>query len=248
VLHQVAAHVIGDDGVRDAVLAQLPGGELRALVARARLVDPDVHRDAPVMGGVDGRRRGAIVHEGQPARVAVRQDIHRRAALARANFFDQRDTVLADAAAKLRVLIRDRGGRLARDADHLLDGAASLNRGELALDRPLQVDGRGARGLEGFAVRFQRRQERLAAPGRRVERGQIHPVARRRADQPRAAQQHLADGVSHLVHGGQVHDLEPVRQHVLVDDLDHARIVGLDPDRAVMDAVDKHEVTYPFQG
>ena len=43
--HQVAAGVVRDHGVRDAVLAELPRGEARALVARPRLVDPDVDRE-----------------------------------------------------------------------------------------------------------------------------------------------------------------------------------------------------------
>ena len=46
VLHQVAAGVVDDDRVRHAVLAQLPGGQAGALVARAGLVHPDMDRDA----------------------------------------------------------------------------------------------------------------------------------------------------------------------------------------------------------
>ena len=42
VLHQMAAGIVGDHGVRHAVLAELPGGERGALVARPRLVDPDM--------------------------------------------------------------------------------------------------------------------------------------------------------------------------------------------------------------
>ena len=47
VLHQMAAGIVGDDGVRHAVLAEFPGGQRRALVARARLVHPDVDAACP---------------------------------------------------------------------------------------------------------------------------------------------------------------------------------------------------------
>src|SRR5205814_4427035 len=57
-LDEVAAGVVDDHRVGDAVLAQLPGGQRGALVARARLVDPDVDREARVVGRVDaGQRR-----------------------------------------------------------------------------------------------------------------------------------------------------------------------------------------------
>ena len=55
VLHQVAAGVVGDHRMADAVMAELPGGERGALVARPRLVDPDMDADALVMGHVDRR-------------------------------------------------------------------------------------------------------------------------------------------------------------------------------------------------
>ena len=46
VLHEMAARVVDDDGVRHAVLVEFPRGERRALVARPRFVDPDVDRQA----------------------------------------------------------------------------------------------------------------------------------------------------------------------------------------------------------
>jgi hypothetical protein len=42
---------------------ELPRGEAGALVARARLVDVDVHGDPGVVRRVDGRRGGAHVHK-----------------------------------------------------------------------------------------------------------------------------------------------------------------------------------------
>ena len=69
--HQVAAGVVRDHGMRDAVLPELPRGEARALVARPRLVDPHVDREAALVRGVDRRERGAPIDRGEPARVAV---------------------------------------------------------------------------------------------------------------------------------------------------------------------------------
>ena len=42
VLHEMAAGVVDDDGVGDALLVEFPGGERCALIAGASFVDPDV--------------------------------------------------------------------------------------------------------------------------------------------------------------------------------------------------------------
>ena len=82
-LHQMAAGIVRDHRVRHAVLAELPGGERGALVARARLVDPDVDRYAFIVSLVDWGRRGAPVDAGEPAGVAVGEHVQaRRLALA----------------------------------------------------------------------------------------------------------------------------------------------------------------------
>ena len=81
VLHQVAAGIVDDQRVRHAVAAQLPGGQRGALVARAGLVDPDMHRDARPRGLVDRRGGGAPVDGGEPAGVAVGEDVDRLARL-----------------------------------------------------------------------------------------------------------------------------------------------------------------------
>jgi hypothetical protein len=55
----VAAGIVDDDRMRDTVLAELPGGAAGALVARTGLVDPDMDRDAVILGAVDWGERGA---------------------------------------------------------------------------------------------------------------------------------------------------------------------------------------------
>ena len=81
VLHQMAAGVVGDHGVRDAVMPEFPGGERGALIARPGLVDPDVDRDAALMRQVDRRGRRAPIDRRQPAGVAMGQDVDRFAGL-----------------------------------------------------------------------------------------------------------------------------------------------------------------------
>jgi hypothetical protein len=71
VLHQVAAGVVRDHRVRHAVLTKFPGGQSGALVARTRLVDPDMERHPPVVRHVDRCQRGAEIDGRKPAGVAV---------------------------------------------------------------------------------------------------------------------------------------------------------------------------------
>jgi predicted nucleic acid-binding protein len=103
-LHEMAAGVVDDDGVRHAVLGEFERGQRRALIARPRLVDEDVHRRAAVVGHVDRRRRGAPIDRRQPAGVAMGQDVDRAPALA-VDRFDQGQAGLADAPVAGDVLV-----------------------------------------------------------------------------------------------------------------------------------------------
>ena len=77
----MAAGVVGDHGVRHAVLAELPGGQRGALVARPRLVDPDMDGDARVVRQIDRRGRGAPIDGREPAGVAMGQHVDALAGL-----------------------------------------------------------------------------------------------------------------------------------------------------------------------
>lgn len=57
VLHQMAARIVDDQRVRNIIGRQLPGGELRALIARPGFIDPDVNVHATLMSEVDRCRR-----------------------------------------------------------------------------------------------------------------------------------------------------------------------------------------------
>ena len=96
-LHQMAAGIVGDQRVRHAMAGQFPGGEAGALVARPRLVDPDVHRNAGVVRTVDDAERRAPVDAGDPAGVAMGEDVDRSdRALGLVGLADQRQPVLGD--------------------------------------------------------------------------------------------------------------------------------------------------------
>src|SRR5262249_54434527 len=74
-VHQMAAGIVDDYGVRDAMLAELPGGEAGALVARPGLVDPDMDRHPLIVGAVNRGERGAPVDGGEPPGIAMRQHL-----------------------------------------------------------------------------------------------------------------------------------------------------------------------------
>ena len=48
-LHEVAPGVVGDHGIGNPVLGQLPGGE-QALITRAGFIDPNMNRNAGIVG------------------------------------------------------------------------------------------------------------------------------------------------------------------------------------------------------
>src|SRR4030067_1412921 len=65
--------VVGDDGVIDPLIQQLPGREFRTLQAGPRLVDVDEYFLASTMSNSNWGQGSAKVHSSQSARVAVRQ-------------------------------------------------------------------------------------------------------------------------------------------------------------------------------
>ncbi len=231
-LHQVPAGVVRDDGVRHAVRAQFEGGERRALVARAGLVHPDMDGKPGVMRHIDRRERGAPVHAGEPAGIAVGEDVDGFARLALGGLADQRQAVFADLAAGLDVLIaKGAGARIGASEPALARLVA--HRGQHLVERPAQVHRRRARGHQRLAGRLQRFVRGILA------QGETYAISRRRADQRRAAHLHRPDRVGGILQRGQPRGLEAERQLRLVDDL-HRPAVPAHPDRAVMPPIDLH--------
>ena len=224
VAHQMAAGIIGDHRVGDAVLAEFPGGQAGALVARPRLVDPHMHRDPRIISAVDRRQGGAPIDRREPAGVAVGQDLHRAApALSPMRVFDQPEPVLADRAVDRDILFGD----FPRPCDR---GGKALFRRQLAemaahpVERPAQIDRRGARRGEAF--------DRAVEPLLRRVLGhrQGDPIRRCRADQRRPAHLHVADGARRIGGAREPENDKLMRQPGLIDDLDGSPILG-EPNR-----------------
>ena len=71
--HQRARRRVGHHAVRDAGLAQLPGGQAGALEQRTRLVHPDLGEPAALPGRAQHAARGPVAAGGERAGVAVRE-------------------------------------------------------------------------------------------------------------------------------------------------------------------------------
>ena len=231
-LHQITAGVVGDDGVRHAMGPELERRQRRPLIARPGLVDPDVKRDTVVIGAVDRRQRRTPIDGGEPAGVAMGENVDALTALLVGMRLDQPVAVLADLAAGFHVVVADLGGlgiggshpRLARLVAHRLLHLA---------ERPAKIDGRGpCRG------------ERLAGPLERVVRYVIAErkgcaIGRGGADQRRTPDLHCRDGPGGVFERFEGDGLEGEWKLGLIDDLDRPP-VGVQPDGPVVVAVDVH--------
>ena len=108
------------------------------------------------MGGVDRRGRGAVIDECEPAGVAMREDIHRRSALASAQLDDKRQAMLADASAELGVFVRDlRGGR-AKGLNPCFRAGRGADGREPAIDSPGKIHRCRARAFQQCAGALER--------------------------------------------------------------------------------------------
>ena len=134
----------------DPVLAELPGGEAGALVARPGLVDPDMERDAGIMRAIDRRQRRAPIDRGEPAGIAMGQDLDRpRGAAAAPGLLDQPGAVLADRAVDRDIRLGDLAGARQGGGEALLAAAAARNARRISssAQRRLTAVGRVAASL-----------------------------------------------------------------------------------------------------
>ena len=74
-LHEMTTRVVDDHRVRDTHLAQLEGGQAGPLIARAGLIDPDMDIDSCVPCSINRGSSAAIIDKGQPAGIAMGQDV-----------------------------------------------------------------------------------------------------------------------------------------------------------------------------
>ena len=116
-LHQMPPCIVGDQSAFDPFLLQLPGGEFGPLVPGPGLVHPDMDGDARIACCVDWGGGAAPVHKGQPAGIAVGEDIDRCPIFFLADGPDYLPTMLAQAATESGVLV---GNGTGHGKGHLL--------------------------------------------------------------------------------------------------------------------------------
>ena len=187
---------------------------------------------------VDRRRRRTMIDERKPARVAMRENIHRAAAFLRAQAPDQFLTVLPDSPAIFRVFVGDLLRHLEGHALFFVHALHRADRFHLALDGPGQVHRRGARRFQFRRRRSEIVFERSARPC--VQRRKIHSVSGGCADESRAAHMHLLDRGRHLLPGAYFFNDELMRKKALIDQADDPLIRLVRPDRPVMLALYFH--------
>ncbi len=105
-LHEMAGRVVGDDMVGDALLAEFPRSEGGSLGTWAGFVAVDVEFPSGGLGGVERRRGGADIDEGQPAGIAVGENVHA--------FADEGKAVFTNLPAMTDILLGEGFGGLQR--------------------------------------------------------------------------------------------------------------------------------------
>ena len=221
-----------------AVRAELEGRQRRPLVARPRLVHPHMQRHAALVRLVDRRQRRAAIDGGEPAGVAVGEDVDRLLVLlALGRHQDGLEAVLADAPVGLDVVLADLRRALVGCRQPSLPRQIA-HRAQHLLQRPAQVDG-------GGALRGQQRDGAVdgLVGGVRAQR-QANAVGGRGADQRRAAHLHGLNRARRVLDRLERRDRQLVRQLRLVDDLHRPAVRG-EPDRAIGLAVDVHAAAPP---
>ena len=149
VLHQMPARIVRDHRMRNAMRAEFIGCERCALIARARFVDPDMHGNTGIMRHIDGCQRRAPIDTGQPARIAMGENIDLILACFK-HLADQRQPGLADCMAHSHILVANRRSPLPRRVKPFSRLKRSQNRPHI-IQRPAQIDRCRAR-LEQMCV------------------------------------------------------------------------------------------------
>ena len=167
---------------------------------------------------VDGRGRRAPVDRGEPARVAMGENVEPRPRpLARREFAQDRQPMIANGAVDGDILLGERVRGRERGGFPRGGRQGSQDRRH-ALDRPGEIDGcwpRRGQSRRGLG------EPRVGGVG---AHGQRHAIRRRRADERRATHPHVTDGVDGVVEGFEAACREPMRQQRLIDDDDGTTI------------------------
>src|SRR5262249_59356822 len=93
--------------VRHARLAQFPRGKFRALISWSRLGSPNMERQTAVVRSVNRCGCRTMVHEGEPSCIAMRKHIDGPARFLGRDWLDQFQSVVANHAAMLDIVLGD---------------------------------------------------------------------------------------------------------------------------------------------
>ena len=201
----------------DLLLRELPRRERCALGTRPRFIAIDVKLPSLRLRGIHRRGGAADINEGQPAGVAVREDLHSAA--------NQLCAVLPDGLAMPHVFV----GKLLRCRQRqcllLLDRLAGAHGLSHVVHRVNGVNRGGSRGFEGVVNGLDVRQElgQVAAPEGARALGE--PIGRGGANRASAAHDHVFDGPGGLAEIARRDDAKFVWQQPLLDEQD-----GIGPD------------------
>ncbi len=227
----MAAGIVGQDGVVDAMAAQFKGGQRGALVAGTGLIDPDMEGNAGVMRQIDRRQGGAVIHRRQPAGIAMGEDVELLPGFFGGDALDDFQAMFADGFAHGHVFIGDGGGLGPSQRGALVAGTVQ-KRVPHAAQGPAQINGGGA-GLRQHVMH-----PRKIFIGGIAAHFQRQAVGRHGADQRGAAGLHAGDGVGGVRRRVQCQGDKFMRQFRLVDDAESIFADG--PDRTVMFAANLH--------
>ena len=245
VLHEMPARIVRDQRMGHAVPGELPRREACTLVTGTGFVDPHMYGKARVVRRVHGRQGRPVVHEGQPARVAMRQDVDGGSVrfLCRQRF-EQRFSVFADALARLGVFVGDGLGCNFGDMPLFFRGTSPRHGGKLAVNGPCQIGGRGAGSLQGGCGFGHERVESFSVLRGSFAGGKPHAVSGCCADEPRTSDEHVPDGVTKRTERRDRRRLETMGQHMLVNDMQAIRLIK--PDRPIRFSVYVHFLSLPI--
>ena len=84
-LHQVASCIVGNQGMRNAMLSKFPCGQPCTLVPWSCLIDPHMKRNALIVCQVDRGSYRSVIDVGKPSGVAMCENVKRLSIL----FFTQ---------------------------------------------------------------------------------------------------------------------------------------------------------------
>ena len=149
----------------------------------------------------------------------MRQHVERAACLLGGNVAKQLEAVLADGEAGGHVIVGNDAGFGERGLGAVFRRERLYARAH-AIERPAQVDRRGARGVQQSVGAREVGVRRIGA------QGEPQAIGRDGADERRAAHLHGGDGVCGVVLGTHGEGDEVVRELRLVEDMERGAVVG----------------------